>query len=130
MDTFLIENNADNNAEGHTHNSSGTTEINPGSVSPRRALYQFDLSAIAAGSTINSVTFTLGVVKTPSSGSVDSAFGLHRALTSWGEGTQIGNNGAAAQAGDATWNSAQHGTLAWGGCGCNVRRRLHSHRFG
>jgi len=76
-----------------------------------RPLLLFDLSAIPAGSTINSVTLEV----TDLSGAVvqPSTFELHRLLVSWGEGVKTGNQGQAATTDEATWNSRFHDTIPW-----------------
>lgn len=74
------------------------------SQAPRRAVMAFDLSAIPAGSTIQSVSLRLHMSRT-SSGAVNMR--LHRLLRNWGEGEsdagEPGGGGAGATAGDATW---------------------------
>lgn len=75
-----------------------------GQPAKRRASLAFDLSTIPAGSTITSVTLTLHMTQ----GSAASfPFSLHRAASTWGEGTSNasagGGGGAPATAGDATW---------------------------
>jgi hypothetical protein len=81
----------------------------------RRGLIAFDLSAIPPGSTINSVTLSMFVVKkapNPAASSVDVS--LHLALKDWGEGTSIGGGaGAPAQPGDATWLHNFYDTSFW-----------------
>lgn len=78
-----------------------------GQPAKRRALVAFDLSTIPAGSTITGVTLTLHMTQ----GSA-AAFpiSLHRATSTWGEGTSNANagpggggGGAPAATGDATW---------------------------
>jgi len=104
-DTTLNQSNPDNNMGGHDNVHSGTT--NGGGK--RRGLFAFDLSSIPALATINSVTLTLTV---PSGNTANpSTFNLHRLLTPWTEGNKTGNNGAAATAGESTWNTA--GPAAW-----------------
>lgn len=77
----------------------------------RRGLLAFDLSAIPAGSTINSVTLTL---HQDSSNPADSSVSLHRLLEGWGEGTSSGlGNGAAATPGDATWLHRSFNSVLW-----------------
>ena len=38
---------------------------------------------------------------------------MFRLDTDWGEGSRVGNQGAAALAGEATWNSAEFGSVDW-----------------
>src|SRR5262245_34209367 len=71
----------------------------------RRAVVQFDLAAIPAGSTINTATLTLNVSR-PNNGA--QTVELHRLLNSWGEGNSDAGpgaegDGAPSASGDATW---------------------------
>ena len=70
----------------------------------RRAVLQFDVSSIPAGSTIDSVTLTLFMSKTIVSARTVS---MHRLTSAWGEGASdaTGEEGAGTtpQSGDATW---------------------------
>lgn len=108
-DTTLNENAPNNNMGGHLTIHAGSS--NGGT--DRRALVAFDLSSIPSGATITSASLQLTIFN----GSVDvgSTYGLHPMLTSWVEGNKAGNNGAAASAGEATWNTS--GTSAWGAPG-------------
>jgi hypothetical protein len=76
-----------------------------------RALMQFNVSSIPAGSTINSVTFTINVAQ--SHGGSDSVFDLHRVTAAWGEGNKTDHGGSTASAGEANWNSRFAGSSAW-----------------
>jgi hypothetical protein len=73
----------------------------------RRALIQFNLSSIPAGSTINSVSLRLSVIRTNAASARPMT--LHRLLGEWGEGTTVdadrpnGGSGGPAANGDATW---------------------------
>ena len=83
----------------------------------RRALLKFDVSAIPAGATINSVTLTLQVSKRPGAAPSETMT-LHRLQKDWGEGTSstgsgLGGRGTTASTGDATWSSNFFGTQAW-----------------
>lgn len=84
-----------------------------GGETRRRALMQFDLSAIPTSATINSVTLTLHASQTGFSG--DPAVTLHRVTTNWGEGPSTGFNGrgAAPAAGDSTWVHTFFNTQTW-----------------
>jgi hypothetical protein len=74
----------------------------------RRTLIAFDVSAIPAGSTINSATLSL-VLDMSISGDEDLT--LHRVQQDWGEGTSVpdagggggGGSGGAPTAGSSTW---------------------------
>ena len=84
----------------------------------RRGAIKFDLSAVPAGSIINSVTLTLNMSMTISGPSMIS---LHRALLNWGEGTSNaalagkGSEGIGIQAttNDVTWFYTFFPTQMW-----------------
>lgn len=91
---------------GTTSNGRGTymfAGVNGGSVK-RRGIIRFDLTAIPPGSTITAVTLTMSVSR--SAGGTQPV-ALHRALSSWGEGTSDAGaeegSGAASKPNDATW---------------------------
>ncbi len=110
-ETTLNESSVNNNMGGHATMHAGFT--NGGTE--RRGLIQFDVSGIPSGSTITSVTLQLTV---PSGNTANSPnFALHRMNTVWGEGNKSGNNGAAAGAGEATWNDSGFGAWATPGAG-------------
>jgi hypothetical protein len=69
-----------------------------------RGLLQFDIAgAVPAGATIDSVSLTLTVTRTPSGGA-SSVFDLHRVLESWGEGNNSGRGGMPADLNETDWN--------------------------
>lgn len=107
-DTTLNERFADNNVGGQTTLQVGFTG-NSGGNSERRGLLQFDLSAIPATAVITSASLELSVPNGNTGGT--PTFSLHRLNTAWNEGVQIGNNGRAALAGEATWNTS--GVAPW-----------------
>jgi len=79
----------------------------------RRALMQFDVTAIPSGAIVNSVSLGLTQIKHGSASGADS-FELHRVSAAWGEGTSTGTgSGALPTTGDATWNFRQFNTLTW-----------------
>lgn len=81
----------------------------------RRGLISFDVSAIPAGSTITSVTLSMTMAQTVG-GNINVA--LHRVTSAWGEGTSNGSGqGAAAQAGEATWTDRMFGVNPWAAAG-------------
>jgi hypothetical protein len=94
-------------------------ETGQGINNRRRGLLRFDLSAIPAGSTINSITLTLAMTRS-NSGAQDIV--VHRALMGWGEGTSNSNaggtgtgggDGVAATPGDATWFFSTFSSQTW-----------------
>lgn len=82
----------------------------------RRALLQFDLSSIPAGSVITSVSLSINVDQAPP-GSTVSTQNLHPITTAWGEGLSNGSGGggvgATAVAPDATWLNAMSPSTPW-----------------
>ncbi len=108
-DAFINSNSPDNNAGAHGWFDAGADGV--GGV--RRGLIRFNLASIPAGSTINSAVLQLTVTKVPSFGPVNSSFQIHRLDADWTEGTQVGNSGALAVAGEATWNSRMSGSANW-----------------
>lgn len=83
----------------------------------RRALLQFDLSLIPAGSTVTSATLTLHSDQAQGS----ATYTLHRLLATWGEGSSDagtpGGSGTSATTGDATWLHRFHATSTWTNAG-------------
>ena len=77
---------------------------NTDSSETRRAVIAFDLSAVPAGSTINSVTLTLYMSRTQAG---DVSNSLHRLLADWGEGNSDAGGqeggGDSSQLNDASW---------------------------
>src|SRR6266516_4656426 len=108
-DTFINSSFPNNNAGAHGWFDAGADGM--GGV--RRGLIRFNLAGISAGSTINSAVLQLTVTKVPSFGPMNSSFQIHRLNAGWTEGTQIGNSGALAVAGEATWNSRMSGSADW-----------------
>jgi hypothetical protein len=84
-----------------------------GGSQTRRALLAFDLAAIPAGSTIDSVSLTLRAIAT--SDIAARTFTLHRVTSNWGEGTSIATtgSGAPAAANDATWLHTFYNSATW-----------------
>ena len=88
-----------------------------------RALLEFDLSSVPAGSTINSVTLSLSVTQTPSGG-ISSTFEVHKLLDSWGEGSGSDHGGSLATAGSATWNVRSSPGTAWTTAGGDIAQTI------
>jgi glucose/arabinose dehydrogenase len=109
-DTFLLAESGNNNAGASTHVAVGANRF----LLVRRALLRFDLGGIPSGSVVTSATMRAEVIGLPAFATPQSSqFALHRLHAAWGEGSRAGNQGALAQAGDATWNSRMHGTALW-----------------
>jgi len=85
-----------------------------GSSAPRRALLAFDISAIPAGATIDSVSLQLYATVAAAGAQTVS---LYRLTSDWGEGTSNagspGGGGTPAIGSDATWQDAFNGGLGW-----------------
>lgn len=110
----MISSAATANAGSATWVDAGTDGGGLGSPGIRRALIRFDLGAIPAGATITSAVLRLKMTKVPGFGQgADSSMALHRVNAAWTEGNKTGANGAAASAGEATWNSRMHNTATW-----------------
>ena len=102
---------ANNSAGAQTRIYVGSNNNSP--FPPRRGLLEFDLTSIPAGAFITGASLTLTL---DSGGNTSSpTIAVHRVNTEWGEGSVStgGGNGAAANAGDATWNSSQHTISTW-----------------
>ena len=116
-DTTLFEVSPNNNL--------GQTTLAVGSVAATgqgqrgRGLLRFDVSGIPTNAVIDSATLTFTVLQAPF-GAVPSSFRVHRFLKPWVEGVGIGNNGAAALAGETTWISQFHGTTLWSPAGSGL----------
>jgi hypothetical protein len=85
-----------------------------GSSVARRALVSFDLSAIPAGATIDTVSLQLYATVAAAGAQTVS---LYRLTSDWGEGTSVasgnGGGGTSATPGDATWTDAFNLGAAW-----------------
>ncbi|MFT7624910.1 MAG: hypothetical protein ACI9WU_004101 [Myxococcota bacterium] len=118
-ETLQLEPSQDNTIYQGTAESNGagiymfTGQTGPGVV--LRTLLQFDLSAVPADVTIDSVTLSLSVTTPKAGTSVDVS--AHRLTTLWGEGASNAPSGEAkgapAMAGDATWDNAVHPSTPW-----------------
>ncbi len=86
-----------------------------------RALFKFDFTGkIPPNATLTSASLKITVVQRPSAG-VASMFDLHRMLVDWGEGKKTtGKSGAAASAGEVTWNNRSHPSTPWGAPGAKA----------
>lgn len=121
-DTALFELNPDDNFGGQGDLPAGTL----GSLASdlrSRVLLKFDLAgSIPSNAVIHFAVLRLTVTKTPAGGGENSAFGLHRMLRDWGEGTKSGGppGGAPATEGEAAWNARFHPEQLWGEPGGQV----------
>lgn len=101
----------------NVNNSSGAGRLYAGQTctnNSRRALMQFDVSAIPTGATINAVTLTLTSDNASSGALANQTFTIYALSSSFGEGTSPGGgSGSPAIAPDATWNANQFGTSLW-----------------
>lgn len=118
-DASLMEVAPGNSMGGQTWVVSGGTQ----NGDRMRALYQFDLSSLPTNAAIFSVVLQLDCTGQSSEPAcvTGAAFGLHRMLRPWGEGTNVPiqnpGQGLAAQPGDATWSYAFAPTNEWTGGG-------------
>ncbi|MDA0812055.1 MAG: DNRLRE domain-containing protein [Verrucomicrobia bacterium] len=113
-DTCLFELDPSYNFGGQRDVPSGTLGGQVGETRSR-ALYRFDIvAALPAGAVITDARLKMDVVQSPS-GQQNSTFGLYRVLVDWGEGDKRGDNpgGAAADAGESTWESRFHPDQSW-----------------
>lgn len=102
--SMFSENNAASNGAGIEF-FVGRTGTHAGLVN-RRALLQFELASIPAGSVIESASLSVTCTKAPPAGSrAPNPIQLRKCMATWGEGGSISNGGAGATAtaGDATW---------------------------
>lgn len=114
-DASLIEVSPDNSIGAQAFVLSGRTQNGP----HVRALYRFDLSALPTNAIVLSAVLQLECTRQSGEPACVTpvAFGLHRMLRPWGEGTNVAvqgpGQGIPAQPGDATWHHAFHPTNAW-----------------
>ena len=106
-------------SNGSLSNGSGsglfTGQTGEGRVT--RALLAFDLSAIPAGSIINSASLTLEMSRSSNGDDTPRATSVHRVLKDWGEGSSVadggGGRGGASASGDATWRHTFFDSQLW-----------------
>ncbi|HEY1600515.1 MAG TPA: DNRLRE domain-containing protein, partial [Pirellulales bacterium] len=116
-DATIFQNNVNNSNGAGPGMFAGTN----GMTSPRRGLIEFNVAGhVPPGATINSVTLELFLGQT--AGGAGGAFniGLFTLSKGWGEGTTESGGtisgtgqGAAANAGDATWNASAFPSTLW-----------------
>lgn len=111
-DTSLFENKPDSDL-GATSLVAGTNQ----QYSRSRALFRFNVTALAADALITDVHVVLYCSKQPDpdqhGGPVGSNFSLYRMFVTWGEGTGNSTTGSTAVPGAATWNERLYGDAAW-----------------
>jgi len=84
-----------------------------------RALLRYNVSgSVPAGSRVIAARFTIAATRQSGEAPVGVPYGLHRMLTSWGEGANVPPNpasglGLPANPGDATWATRFFPTNAW-----------------
>lgn len=114
-DASLMEAAPSNSCGGQAWVLSGRTQ----NGARMRALYRFDLGALPTNALVTSAVLQVDCTKISGEPAcvANVAYGLHRLLRPWGEGTNVGilnpGQGALAQPGDATWLHAFHSTNAW-----------------
>ena len=110
-DTVLFEKDPDNNFGAVDSLAVGGTAGGP----LARSLLKFEVAAaLPSNAIITSAHLNFEIVKVPTSGGQPSDFRLHRMLQNWSEGTNAGGpRGAAAVAGESTWNFRVHPTVRW-----------------
>jgi hypothetical protein len=115
-DTTIFQGSSGNSGGGQTQMYAGT---NGNGDSGDRALLSFDLTGVPAG-TVQSVTLSLNLSQVAGGGMTGTdptphEIDLFALARSWGEGTVNtgGGQGAAANAGDATWSNSASPSTAW-----------------
>ena len=81
-----------------------------------RLLMRFDLSSLPTNAVVTNVTLHITVTKQRFGGAAEP-IELHRLLKNWGEGSKVGQKGATATSGEATWKdrfTSTNQTAAWG----------------
>ncbi len=80
----------------------------------RRALLQFDFSAIPSNAVITDARLELYIFKASQNIVQTNNFAIHKLNTAWGEGTAVGTGqGAPASTGDATWSKSIYPNTDW-----------------
>ena len=94
----------------------------------RRALIEFDLSAIPTDAIITEVILELGTENSGDNG--DGVIEIFGVTKEWGEGDSFGSGGGgSAVAPDATWTDAMFGTITWDTPGGDFDPTVLSSRF-
>jgi len=108
-DTGLFEFAPDNNLGNTNALQIGTN----GQGTYGRGLFKFDVAGnLPAGARVESAVISIGVTGSGAQGATTD-HDLYRVQLSWDEGTGGSNQGAAANEGEATWDSRFHGQSQW-----------------
>lgn len=112
-DNTLIQTSGSAQSQGASYNFYAGRVGTNGEGTLRRGAIKFSLTAIPAGSTIQSVTLELYCSNAGSSTSFPIV--LKRMTASWGEGSSFafGGGGAPAESGDATWTHRFYPNTFW-----------------
>ncbi len=112
-DNTLIQTTGSPVSQGASYNFYAGRVGTNGEGTLRRGAIKFSLTAIPAGSTIQSVTLELYCSNAGSSTSFPIV--LKRMTASWGEGSSFafGGGGAPAESGDATWTHRFYPNVFW-----------------
>ncbi len=123
-DTSIFSENVDNSEGGNASLFVGRiSDVFGGNVvTTRRGLIGFDISAIPAGATIQSVELQFTITRNSvRDAQTTDIFNMHQIQADWGEGTVDGGDlngvGSAADPGDATWASNFSGSSSWATAG-------------
>ncbi len=116
-DMMTFTTNKDSSIFSESNNNNGAGSLYTGAAGNilgiRRALLGFNISAIPAGSTINSVTLTITQTRTGPS-AIAEPFEIRPLSAVWGEGTGTQQGvGSTPTASAVTWNSRQFGSNLW-----------------
>jgi hypothetical protein len=116
-DTTLFEFVPDNNVGAQHFLEAGLADVS-GSLKRLRGLVRFDLSQIPTNAIISNAALRVTVVLA-NTNPYPEYLELHRLLQPWTEGNKSGGTddtgplGAAATAGESTWNHRQYPSAAW-----------------
>jgi hypothetical protein len=107
--------------DNHNNASGSSSVVFTGLIvrgsSPRRTLWQFDLSTIPPGSQVLSASLRFVINQAAIASSTTDILRLHKLSASWGEGTSdggIGGKGTQATPDDATWAYRFYGNAITG----------------
>lgn len=78
--------------------------------SATRGLFRFDLRSLPTNAVVESASLTFHLQPINRVDNAATLHAVHRVTRGWGEGNKIGNQGAAAGDGEATWNHSKFPT--------------------